>query len=140
MKTYPNAILYIFYFFFIINYVDSCCTGKVTTLTVTGSTTGSTVWGSNPYTDDSDMGCAALHAGVLTSGQTGQITLTVVGSLTSFTGTTVRGVTTYDYSSWCGVQITAGASTDTDPCSSPPPPPPPPPTPINCTASIPRCN
>lgn len=40
-------------------------------MTVTGSTTGGTVWGSNPYTIDSDMDRAALHAGIVDNGLTG---------------------------------------------------------------------
>lgn len=93
---------------------------------MTGSTSGGSVWGSSPYTTDSDMGKAARHAGLLAIGQTGSITLTEVGSLPSFASTTANGVTTSSYGSWCGVQITLGAGTPNDPCP-------------NCTALITGC-
>lgn len=85
-------------------------------MTVTGSVSGGTVWGSGPYTIDSDMGRAALHAGLLTDGQSGAITITEVGSLATFTGSTSNGVTTTPYGSFCGVQISLGSSTPNDPC------------------------
>mgnify|MGYP002344369266 FL=1 len=80
------------------------------------------------------MARAAVHAGILTNGQSGAITLTGIGSVASFTGTSANGVTTSSYGSWCGVQLTAGASTSIDPCATPPPPPA-----INCTALISGC-
>ncbi len=73
----------------------------------------STVWGSGPYTNNSHMGTAALHAGLLTSGQTGTINIASAGWQTSYTGTTRYGVTTRSYSGFCGVTISLG---------SPPPP------------------
>ncbi len=71
------------------------------------------MWGSGPYTNDSHMGTAALHAGLLTSGQTGTINIASAGWQTSYTGTTRYGVTTSSYSGFCGVTISLG---------SPPPP------------------
>lgn len=140
MKVYQNILLRILLILVLINDGYSCCIGKITSMTVTGSTTGSTVWGTNPYTSDSHMGRAAVHAGILTNGQSGSITLTVLGSLASFSGSSANGVTTLSYGGWCGVQLTGGSSTPANPCASPPPPPPPPPPPANCTAVIPGCN
>jgi hypothetical protein len=74
---------------------------------ITGSTSGSTVWGSNPYTDDSDFSVAAVHAGLVLPGETKYIRLTEVGELTGYTGTTKNGVTTKAWDTpWNGLYIT----------------------------------
>ena len=51
--------------------------GTVMYVTVTGGTSGA-VWGVNPYTYDSDLATAAVHAGVLTAGETKVVKLTVL--------------------------------------------------------------
>ena len=88
------------------------CPTSYASQTVTAGNSG-TVWGSGPYTNDSHMGTAALHAGLLTSGQTGTINIASAGWQTSYTGTTRYGVTTSSYGGFCGVTISLG---------SPPPP------------------
>ncbi len=83
---------------------EACC-GPYPDITVTGTTSGS-VWGSNPYTDDSAWGVAAVHAGLLAVGQTGTLKRTSVGYMTGFPGSTQNGVTTSTWSSgWCGVYL-----------------------------------
>jgi len=68
---------------------------------VTGSATG-VVWGSDTYTDDSSLGTAAVHAGVLAAGQTGIVKVTLQGPKTSFPGTSRNGITTSPWGSWGG--------------------------------------
>jgi hypothetical protein len=55
------------------------------------------VWGSGPYTRDSILGAAAVHAGLLKPGKTAVFRITVVAELPGYTGTTRNGVTTSDY-------------------------------------------
>ncbi|MET0267511.1 MAG: RHS repeat-associated core domain-containing protein [Duganella sp.] len=82
--------------------------------TYTGDTSGS-AWGNNRtgYTTDSNVGRAAAHAGLLAVGQTGNLVITPMGELSSFTGSTENGVTTNSYGSpWCAMQLsraTAGS-------------------------------
>jgi hypothetical protein len=76
---------------------------------ITGKTTGSIVWGDNVYgyTSDSDFAKAAVHAGVLTDGQTGNVRFTNLRSKPGpFPGTTANGVTTTPWNnSWCTVTL-----------------------------------
>jgi hypothetical protein len=79
--------------------------------TVTGRTSGGTVWGDNSYgyTSDSDFARAAVHAGILTAGQTGYVSFTSLGDKPGpFPGTTSNGVTTtYWPTNWCAVTLAA---------------------------------
>lgn len=68
---------------------------------VTGASTGA-VWGSGPYTDDSNLAVAAVHAGLLQVNQSAVIRVTDTGPQSSFTGTTANGVMTYNYGYWPG--------------------------------------
>jgi hypothetical protein len=70
--------------------------GKSFTFKVTGSSGGS-VWGTDVYTTDTTLATAAVHAGLLTVGQTGTIRVTIVPSPPAFTGSTRNGVTSTDY-------------------------------------------
>lgn len=80
--------------------------GPYADLSVTATLTGGSVWGSNPYTEDSDFNVAAVHAGLLILGEQGVIRRTSAGLLNSFTGSTQNGITTSSYSSdKCGVTI-----------------------------------
>jgi len=72
---------------------------------VTGTTSG-VVWGSGPYTSDSSIAAASVHAGILVVGQTGTIRVHPVGTLSNFSGSTQNGVTTYSYASpWSAVTL-----------------------------------
>jgi tRNA A-37 threonylcarbamoyl transferase component Bud32 len=73
--------------------------GTVLTTRVKGSTSG-TVWGSGPYTLDSDLATAAVHAGVLKEGETGNVTIRLMASPDKYTGSKAHGVTTRDYGRW----------------------------------------
>ncbi|MBK6593782.1 MAG: putative Ig domain-containing protein [Burkholderiales bacterium] len=66
--------------------------GTVMYVTVTGGTSGA-VWGVNPYTYDSDLATAAVHAGVLTAGETKVVKLTVLTGQINYLGSTSHGVT-----------------------------------------------
>src|SRR5581483_7998916 len=70
-------------------------------VTVTGSTSGG-VWGSGPYTDDSNVATAAVHAGLISPGQTATIHVTTLPGQSSYQGSTQNGVTTSSWGSWGG--------------------------------------
>ncbi|WP_412060842.1 LCCL domain-containing protein [Rubrivirga sp. IMCC45206] len=59
------------------------------------------VWGSNPYTDDSSVCRAAVHAGAI-DWAGGAVTLEARPGQPSYPGTARNGVTTLDYGSWGG--------------------------------------
>ncbi len=73
--------------------------GTVLTGRVTGATSG-IVWGSGPYTIDSNLGAAAVHAGVLKDGETGAVTIKILASPDSYQGSTAHGVRTLEYGIW----------------------------------------
>jgi len=71
--------------------------------TVTGDDVGG-VWGGADgyYTDDSDVSTAAVHAGVLTDGETGTVSVTVRAGRDEYFGPTQNGIISYDYGSCSG--------------------------------------
>ena len=73
--------------------------GTVLTCRVKGDASGM-VWGSGPYSIDSDLATAAVHAGILKEGQTSLVTIKVVKSPASFRGSKANGVTASDYGPW----------------------------------------
>jgi hypothetical protein len=75
--------------------------GEEFTFTVTGTTAGS-VWGHIIFTDDSKLTTAAVHAGVLRAGQTGDVTVRILGPQQSFRSWTSHGITTKSYGYWDG--------------------------------------
>ena len=103
--------------------------GPYPDITVTGGTSG-TVWGSNPYTDDSNMGKAVVHSGLAKVGETVTIIRTNVGFLSNFVGSTANGVTTTPWTrGWCGFTIALKVQAP-PPTPEPVPIPPPAPTPV----------
>jgi beta-lactamase regulating signal transducer with metallopeptidase domain len=70
-------------------------------VTVTGSNTGS-VWGSGTYTDDSDLGTAAVHAGLVEVGETQEVLISFLGPQQGFAAGSANGVTTREYGAWDG--------------------------------------
>jgi len=63
------------------------------------ATTLSSVWGSNPYTGDSRLACAALHSGAIT--ETGGVFYIKTGGPDSgFYASTENGITTTEYGEW----------------------------------------
>jgi len=57
------------------------------------------VWGTNPYTDDSAVCNAAIHAGVIGPGG-GVVHLSPAPGQSRYAGSTRNGMTTSDYGSW----------------------------------------
>jgi hypothetical protein len=72
--------------------------GKVYKLTTTGTSGGG--WGTDIYTSDSYIPAMAVHAGVLTIGQTKEIYIKVVEGKSSYLGSTRNGITTSEWGGW----------------------------------------
>jgi LCCL domain len=70
--------------------------GKEYTFRVTGAARGS-VWGTEVYTADSTLAAAAVHMGVLKVGETGLVTVTIMGPMQKYVGSSRNGVTTADF-------------------------------------------
>ena len=74
--------------------------------TVTGTLGGGNIWGSNPYTNDSDIARAAVHSGSVAVGETATVTLYNPGEYHTTPGyiaSTRNGITTLSWNSaWCG--------------------------------------
>jgi hypothetical protein len=68
---------------------------------VTGSTDGE-VWGTGTYTDDSRLATAAVHAGLVKSGETAIIKVTILAGEGSYTGSTENEVTSGGWDQWDG--------------------------------------
>lgn len=60
---------------------------------------GGAVWGSGPYTADSDICTAALHAGVIGPGG-GEVTLRRLPGQSAYAATSANGVQTLGYGSY----------------------------------------
>lgn len=84
---------------------------------VTGQT-GYPIWGSEVYTCDSHLATAAVHAGVLKSGQRGIVKVTMVKSPESHTGSTSNGVTSANWGSFSASYTVERAITDRAPTLS----------------------
>jgi hypothetical protein len=80
--------------------------GKVFYFDIVGADTGGSVWGTDVYTTDSDLGMAAVHAGVLKAGQKGIVKVTILGKRDRFDGSTRHGITSAGWDSWpVGFQV-----------------------------------
>jgi hypothetical protein len=73
--------------------------GKVYRMTITGSI-GGAIWGTDIYTSDTHIPTAAVHAGVITVGQTKEVYIKVVQGLSEYIGSTRNGVSTSGYGGW----------------------------------------
>ena len=58
------------------------------------------IWGTDIYLDESPICTAAAHAGLLTPGASGQVTILMGREAESFQGTQRNGVTSLSYGSW----------------------------------------
>ncbi len=74
--------------------------GNRVTLNFPPNGTSSAVWGTNVYTDDSSIGTAAVHMGLITFASGGSVTIELLDGLTSYEGTTLHGVSTSSYGAW----------------------------------------
>jgi beta-lactamase regulating signal transducer with metallopeptidase domain len=70
-------------------------------LYITGTTEG-TVWGTNVYTDDSTVGAAAVHAGLLKNGESGQLRIVPMPGRDHYDSSTRNGVTSQPWGQWGG--------------------------------------
>ena len=73
--------------------------GKTVGIKVTGQLGGS-VWGSGPYTADSTLATAAVHAGAVKDGETKIIKVKLVADPGSYAASTANGVSTYPYNAY----------------------------------------
>jgi len=64
--------------------------------------TGGTVWGTDDYTDDSDIATAAVHAGLVRVGEEALVQLTLRVGHANYIGSTRNGVSSLNYGSWGG--------------------------------------
>lgn len=64
-----------------------------------GGTPGS-VWGTGTYTDDSSICTAAVHAGLITLADGGEVTFRLVEGQESYAGSSANGVDSTDYGHW----------------------------------------
>jgi hypothetical protein len=76
--------------------------GKTFVFKVTGNVGGGTIWGTGTYTLDSSLAVAAVHAGALKPGQTGNVKVTIFGAMAGFVGSTQNGVTSSPYANYPG--------------------------------------
>jgi TfoX/Sxy family transcriptional regulator of competence genes len=78
-------------------------TGKTLLVKITGTNQGN-VWGgvNGIYTDDSNIGKAAVHAGLLKVGEQKVLKVTIVPGQSSYHGNTQNGITTNNYEQWHG--------------------------------------
>lgn len=75
--------------------------GSTLSIRVTGSTDGA-IWGSGPYSDDSAVAVAAVHAGLVAPGETAVVRVMIAGPQSGFIGADMNGVSSNDYGSWGG--------------------------------------
>ncbi len=75
--------------------------GKVLHFEVVGSNSGS-IYGSDIYTDDSDLSTAAVHAGLLKVGEKGVVKVTILQGQESHASSTRHGITSSAWSNYPG--------------------------------------
>lgn len=73
-------------------------------------TPSSNVWGTDVYTDNSRLGAAAVHAGVLGVGEIKVVTVKILPGQSSYTGSTRNTITSSSASSYGGSYAFAGAT------------------------------
>jgi len=76
--------------------------GQVLTFRLPPDGSEYSVWGTDVYTDDSCIGTAAVHAGLITFSSGGRVTIQIREGAESYLGTFRNGVTSTDYGAWGG--------------------------------------
>ena len=61
-----------------------------------------TIWGTNTYTDDSSICTAAVHMGLITFDDGGEVTIVIEDGLDEYIGSESNDVTSNSYGSWGG--------------------------------------
>jgi hypothetical protein len=72
--------------------------GKIYKMTITGAQGGG--WGTDIYTNDSYIPAMAVHAGVITIGQTKEVYIQIVEGLNDYPASTRNGITTSAWGAW----------------------------------------
>lgn len=94
--------------------------GTEFTITCPANCTSGAVWGTSPYTDDSAVCVAAIHAGALTAAG-GTTTIAIVPGQDSYPAGSANGISTSQWGSWgrgfvfqtAAVQLTCGQNAQT---------------------------
>ena len=60
------------------------------------------IWGTGIYTDDSSIGTAAVHAGLINFAAGGTVTILILPGQESYIGLTQNGVTSLDWDAYVG--------------------------------------
>src|SRR5262245_37125744 len=77
--------------------------GETFRVRVTGSAAaGRGIWGTDIYTDDSDLSLAVVHAGLLLADQEGEILITFLPGQSQYQGSTRNGVITSSFNAFPG--------------------------------------
>ena len=66
------------------------------------------IWGTAIYTDDSSIGTAAVHMGLITFAEGGTVTFEIREGIDGYFGSTRNGVTSQSYESWYGSFVFIG--------------------------------
>jgi hypothetical protein len=72
--------------------------GKIYRMTITGANGGG--WGTDIYTNDSNIPGMAVHAGIIAIGQTKEVYIKVVEGQNNYPGTTRNGISTSEWGGW----------------------------------------
>jgi hypothetical protein len=80
-----------------------------------GGTVSSRLWGTDLYTDDSSIGAAAIHAGLISARNGGTVTIEIRPGAAAYTGSIRNGVTSREYGAFSGsfVFVATGSVTTT---------------------------
>jgi hypothetical protein len=73
--------------------------GKTIIFNVTGLSTGSSIWGTDTYTVDSDLRLVAVHSGILNGGENGNIAIEIADGQDLYTGSVRNGISSKDWNS-----------------------------------------
>jgi hypothetical protein len=75
--------------------------GATGTFEVTGALDGRG-FGTEIYTDDSDVPTAAVHAGLVRVGETRNLSIKILAGKASYRGSSSHGIVSYDFDQWVG--------------------------------------
>ena len=79
-----------------VSYADS---NSIYAIPVVGSTLGN-IWGCGPYTHDSTISKAAVHAGILSNGQAGTVYVQMLPGYSSYSSCLKNGITSSSFAIW----------------------------------------
>ena len=75
--------------------------GQTFSFSITGSIEGP-VWGTDIYTDDSNLAVAAVHAGAINIGEKKTVHIKILPGEQNYEGSVRNGVTSSSYGAWEG--------------------------------------